>query len=82
MSDWTGSDGYQFSLLPRAALHVERAGDGWAWCITEPWTLGQIPDRTHRRSFTMQGVCPTMDEAKCAAETMAVRVLKRRRSCR
>jgi hypothetical protein len=44
--------------------------------------LGQIPDRAHRKSFTVQGVCSTMDEAKAAAETMAARVLKRRRSCR
>jgi hypothetical protein len=64
------------------ALHVERAGDGWAWCVTESWTLGQISDRTHRKSFTVQGVCSTMNEAKRDAETMAVHVLKRRRSCR
>ncbi len=82
MSDWTGSEDHQFSLRPRVALHVERRDDGWVWCITEPWTLGQIPDRAHRRSFTVEGVCPTMDEAKAAAETMAARVLKRRRSCR
>ncbi len=82
MSDWTGSEDHQFSLRPRVALHVGWLGKGWVWCITEPWTLGQIPDRTHRRSFTVQGVCPTLDEAKAAAETMAARVLKRRRSCR
>ena len=82
VSDWTGSDDYQLSLRPRVALHVERVDEGWAWCITEPWTLGQIPDRAHRRSYTVHGVCSTMDEAKAAAETMAVRVLKRRRSCR
>jgi hypothetical protein len=82
MSDWTGSEGHQFSLRPRVALHVELTGESWAWCITEPWTLGQIPDRTHHRSFTVEGLCPTLDEAKRAAEVMAAHVLKRRRSCR
>jgi len=79
VSDWSRSDGYQFSLRPRVALHVELTGGGWVWCITEPWTLGQIPDRAHRRSFTVQGACSTMDEARAAAETMAARVLRRRR---
>ena len=82
MSDWTGSEDHQFSLRPRVALHAELTGGGWVWCITETWMLGQIPDRAHRKSFTVQGVCSTMDEAKAAAETMAARVLKRRRSCR
>ena len=82
MSDWTGFEDYRFSHRAHAALFVEQVDEGWWWCITEPWTLGQIPDRAHRRSFTVQGVCPTLDEAKAAAETMAARVLRRRRSCR
>jgi hypothetical protein len=82
VSEWTGPEDHQFSLRLRVALHVELTGGGWVWCITEPWTIGQIPDRAHRKSFTVEGLCSTMDEAKRAAETMAVRVLKRRRSCR
>jgi hypothetical protein len=82
MSDWNGSDDHQFSLRARIALWVQIWNDGWAWCITERWEVGMFPEIRRRKRLSVTGTCATLDEAKAAAETMAARVLKRRRSCR
>lgn len=80
---WGGSGTYQCSYRPRISLHVEEAGGGFTWCLTEAWKLGEYPaDVPPRKRINVGGRSESMDAAKAAAEQMAVVILKRRRSWR
>lgn len=80
---WGGSGSYALSLQPLIYLEVDECDEGFAWCITEAWKLGEYPEEVKKRKrLYVHGRSATVDAAKEAAEQMAARILKRRRSYR
>ena len=81
---WGGSSIYQCSYRSRISLHAEDAGgEGFRWCLTEAWKLGEYPeDVKTRKRIHVWGRANSMDAAKAAAEQMSARILKVRRSYR
>ena len=80
---WGGSGSDFLSLQPRISLNVEECDEGFAWGITEAWKLGEYPEDVRKRKrINVYGRSATVDAAKEAAEQMASRILKCRRSYR